>query len=102
MFAVVVATFARRLKRDWRSRRRGCTAKERNRGNRDCYRPSHSRDFYPKGCLFGMPISVLVFSETNGHKCVAESSQLDMNLSLRNLQQALSIRRQIDALEKSL
>jgi hypothetical protein len=41
MFAVVVSTFARRLKRDRRSCCRGCTAKERNRGNDECSSPRH-------------------------------------------------------------
>ena len=41
MFAVVVATFARRLKRDRRLCCRGCTVNERNRDNDECCRPRH-------------------------------------------------------------
>src|SRR2546430_2235588 len=44
MFAVVVAAFARRLKRDRRVRR-CCAAKKRNRGNRE-RRPRHCDGSY--------------------------------------------------------
>ncbi len=46
MFAVIVATFARRFKRDRRLCSRGRTAKERNRGNDECCRPRHCARLY--------------------------------------------------------